>query len=112
MATQSHRSNGPQGPTTAGPPESSPLWAASVPSGDELPGNGNEDAMTSSGKIRARVGYKWILTLLFAFAISLLNSTEARADDRCVLDYGGVIDGLVTANPPAQLQIDGNCIIR
>ena len=68
--------------------------------------------MTSGGKIHARAGYKWILTLLFAFAISLLNSTEARADDRCVLDYGGVIDGLVTPNPPAQLQIDGNCIIR
>src|SRR5262245_28383284 len=68
--------------------------------------------MTSGGKIHERVGYKWIVTILFAFAISLLGANEARADDRCVLDHGGVIDGLVTANPPAQLQIDGNCVIR
>src|SRR5258705_6558431 len=67
--------------------------------------------MTSSGKIHARVGYKWIVTLLFAFAISLLNATEARAE-RCVADLGGVVDGFVTPNPPAQIQIDGNCIIR
>src|SRR5215471_3460067 len=68
--------------------------------------------MSSSGTIHGRVGYKWIVTLLFFFAISLLNAKEARADDRCVLDYGGVIDGKVNPNPPAQLQIDGNCIIR
>src|SRR5262245_14881130 len=68
--------------------------------------------MTSSGKIHVRAGYKWMVTLLFAFAISLLGATEARAEERCVADLGGVIDGLVTPNPPAQVQIDGNCTIR
>src|SRR5215470_8437170 len=68
--------------------------------------------MTSSGTIRVRAGYKWIVTLLFAIAISVLNAKEARADERCVADLGGVIDGFVTPNPPSQVQIDGNCIIR
>src|SRR5262245_41735472 len=68
--------------------------------------------MTSSGTIRMRAGYKWIVTLLFAIAISVLNAKEARADERCVADLGGVIDGFVTPNPPPQIQIDGNCIIR
>src|SRR5881396_1436059 len=67
--------------------------------------------MTSSRKIHVRVRYKWIVTLLFAFAISLLNATEARAE-RCVADLGGVVDGFVTPNPPSQIQIDGNCVIR
>ena len=67
--------------------------------------------MTSSGKFHVRVRYKWIVPLLFVFAISLLNATEARAE-RCVADLGGVIDGFVTPNPPSQIQIDGNCIIR
>src|SRR5262245_37043202 len=64
------------------------------------------------GRIFEKVGYKWIVTLLFVFAVSLLNSTEARADDRCVADLGGVLDGFVTPNPPAQIQIDGNCTFR
>src|SRR5438067_792131 len=52
MATQSHRSNGPQGLMTAGPPESSPHCGLPRSlSGDELPGNGNEGPMTSGGKI-------------------------------------------------------------
>src|SRR5215470_12931930 len=68
--------------------------------------------MTSGCKIPVRVGYKWIVTLLFVFAISLLNANEARADDRCVADLGGVLDGFVTPNPPSQIQIDGNCVIR
>src|SRR5215813_602581 len=68
--------------------------------------------MTSNGKIHVKAGYKWIVTLLFVFAISLLNAVQARAEDRCVADLGGVIDGLVTPNPPAQVQIDGNCTIR
>src|SRR5262245_2011161 len=67
--------------------------------------------MTSGRKFHVRVRYKWIATLLFAFAISLLGSTEARAE-RCVADLGGVVDGFVTPNPPSQIQIDGNCIIK
>src|SRR5262245_50383284 len=55
---------------------------------------------------------QWLVTLLFVFAVSLLNANEARADDRCVADLGGVLDGFVTPNPPSQIQIDGNCIIR
>src|SRR5690242_2049642 len=62
--------------------------------------------MSFSGK------YKWIATLLVVFAISLLNAKEARADVRCVLDLGGVLDGNVTPNPPSQIQIDGNCTIK
>src|SRR5262245_44128383 len=68
--------------------------------------------MNTLGGSRVRVGYKWIVTLLFAFAISLLGATEARAADRCVADLGGLLDGFVTPNPPSQIQIDGNCIIR
>jgi large repetitive protein len=49
--------------------------------------------------------------LLFIFAALLLNATEARAE-RCVADLGGVVDGVVTPNPPSQIQIDGNCAIR
>src|SRR5262245_42512691 len=55
---------------------------------------------------------QWLVTLLFVFAVSLLNANEARAEDRCVADLGGVLDGNITPNPPAQIQIDGNCIIR
>src|SRR5215831_15250483 len=69
--------------------------------------------MTSSGKIHVRVGYKWIVTLLFACVLSLLSATPARAQsDGCVSTYGGLIDGKVNPVPPAHLQIDGNCIIR
>src|SRR5262249_26269815 len=69
--------------------------------------------MASSGKIRVRVGYKWMVTLLFAFAISL-SATEARAQSSvdCVADRGGVIDGFVNPVSPAQINIDGNCTIR
>ncbi len=69
--------------------------------------------MTSSRKIHVKSGYKWIVTLLFAFAMSLLTATPARAQsDGCVSTYGGVIDGKVNPVPPAHIQIDGNCIIR
>ena len=69
--------------------------------------------MTSSGTNKARVGHSWIAILLFAFAISLLTATPARAQsDGCVATYGGVIDGKVNPVPPAHIQIDGNCIIR
>src|SRR5262249_8106492 len=69
--------------------------------------------MTSSGKIRVSVGYKWMVTLLFAFAISLI-ATPARAQSSvdCVADRGGVIDGFVNPVSPAQINIDGNCTIR
>jgi uncharacterized repeat protein (TIGR01451 family) len=57
------------------------------------------------------VGYKWIVTLLFALALPLLNATPAQAE-RCVAELGGVVDGFVTPNPPSQIQIDGNCTIK
>src|SRR5262245_27587011 len=67
--------------------------------------------MTSSGTTRLRSAYKWIVSLLFVFAVPLLNATEARAE-RCVADLGGVVDGFVTPIAPSQIQIDGNCTIR
>ncbi|PYR85712.1 MAG: hypothetical protein DMG19_14475, partial [Acidobacteria bacterium] len=69
--------------------------------------------MTSSGTIHVRAGHSWIAILLFAFAMSLLTATPARAQsDGCVSTYGGVIDGKVNPVPPAHIQFDGNCIIR
>src|SRR5262245_15316319 len=68
--------------------------------------------MTLRSTIHLRISYKWLAILLFAFAIQLLSATEARATDRCIADLGGVLDGRVTPNPPAQVQLDGNCIIR
>src|SRR5256712_3280561 len=69
--------------------------------------------MTTSRKIHVKLGYKWIVTLLFAFAMSLLTATPARAQsDGCVANFGGVIDGKVNPVPPAHIDIDGNCIIR
>src|SRR5262245_60889237 len=70
--------------------------------------------MTHSGKIHVRLGYKWILTLLFVFAISLLHANEAQAQGgvNCVADRGGVIDGFVNPVSPSQINIDGNCTIR
>jgi uncharacterized repeat protein (TIGR01451 family) len=69
--------------------------------------------MTSSGKIHVRVGYKWIVTLLFAFAISLTATpAQAQSSVDCVADRGGVIDGFVNRVSPSQINIDGNCTIR
>src|SRR5213592_2111382 len=69
--------------------------------------------MTSSGTIHVGAGHSWIAILLFAFAMSLLTATPARAQsDGCVSTYGGVIDGKVSPVPPAHIQFDGNCIIR
>ena len=69
--------------------------------------------MISSGTIHVRAGHSWIAILLFAFAMSLLTATPARAQsDGCVSTYGGVIDGKVNPVPPAHIQFDGNCIIR
>src|SRR5689334_1292555 len=67
--------------------------------------------MTLSSTIHVRVNYRWIAILLFAFTMSLFSATPALAD-RCVADLGGVVDGFVTPNPPAQIQIDGNCTIK
>src|SRR6266851_657723 len=84
MATQSHRSNGPRSPTTAGPPKSSPQRGS------------------------------WIKILLFPFALLLLSAVPARSQSvgGCVANFGGVIDGFVTPVPPSQINIDGNCTIR
>src|SRR5437773_3820842 len=70
--------------------------------------------MTSSGTIHVRVGHSWIPILLFAFAMSLLTATPARAQSSlgCVADFGGVIDGKVIPVTPTHIDIDGNCIIR
>src|SRR5688572_27248338 len=114
MATQSHRSNGPTGPMTAGPPESSPhqLWpvSPSVPATHSL-GNGTRASMIANGRNYVKVGCSWIGILLFAFALSLLTAAPAQAED-CVADLGGVLDGAITPVPPSQIQIDGNCTIR
>src|SRR5262245_28145888 len=50
---------------------------------------GTRAYMTSSDKISARVGYKWIVTLLFAFAISLLTATTARASQISFISVTG-----------------------
>ena len=69
--------------------------------------------MTSSGKIHLRVGYKWMVTLLFAFAISLIAApAQAQSSVDCVADRRGVINGLVNPVSPSQINIDGNCTIR
>src|SRR6266536_506668 len=112
MATQSHRSNGPTGPTTAGPPEFQSKGVDCLGPRDEFAWYSERRAyMTSSDTSNVRVGYSWIVFLLFALAASLLTATPAWADD-CVADRGGVIDGFVDPVPPSQIQIDGNCTIR
>ena len=45
--------------------------------------------MTSSGKIHARAGCKWIVILLFAFALSLLNATPASATQISFVSVAG-----------------------
>src|SRR5689334_6878849 len=105
MATQSHRSNGPLGPTTAGPPESSPCVDCLGPFRDELLEMGTRAYMTSIGTIHVRAGYKWIGILLFTCLLSLLTATPAQAQsDGCVSTYGGVIDGKLNPVPPAHIQ--------
>src|SRR5262245_43884845 len=70
--------------------------------------------MTHSGKIHLGLGYKWIVTLLFVFAVSLLTATPAPAQGGvdCVAERGGLIDGFVNPVAPSQINIDGNCTIR
>src|SRR6266571_955166 len=115
MATQSHRSNGPRGPTTAGPPESSPQrgLTRSLPATNRLV-SGTRAWMTSSNTNNARLRGSWIKILLFAFGLLLLSAVPARAQSvgGCVANFGGVIDGFVNPVPPSQINIDGNCTIR
>src|SRR2546427_13292857 len=115
MATQSHRSNGPRGPTTAGPPESSPQrgLTRSLPATNCLV-MGTRAWMTSSDTNNARPRGSWIKILLFAFGLLLLSAVPARAQSvgGCVANFGGVIDGFVNPVPPSQINIDGNCTIR
>jgi uncharacterized repeat protein (TIGR01451 family) len=71
--------------------------------------------MTLNSTTRERAGCKWILILLFAGVVSLLSAKPAQAQSalNCVSDFGGILDGNVNPiNPPSQLSIDGNCIIR
>src|SRR5687768_14228699 len=111
MATQSYRSNGPQGPTTAGPPESSPLRGLprSLPTTNCLV-MGTRAYMTSRNTGRVRMSYSWIGILLFIFLLSHLTAAPAQAED-CVADLGGVVDGFVNPVAPSQIQIDGSCTI-
>src|SRR2546423_503792 len=106
---------GPEGPMTAGPPDSSPQRG--------LPSSfrrrirlviGTRAYMVSSGTIHVRVGKSWIGILLFLFALLLLTAVPARAQSvgGCVANFGGVIDGFVNPAPPSQINIDGNCTIR
>src|SRR5215475_11556672 len=113
MATQSHRSNGLRGPTTAGPPESSPGATASFPM-KFAGGNGTRAYMTSTDTHNTKPRGSWIKILLFAFALLLLSAVPARAQSvgGCVANLGGVIDGFVNPVPPSQINIDGNCTIR
>src|SRR5215813_13383926 len=113
MATQSHRSNGLRGPTTAGPPESSPGATASFPM-KFAGGNGTRALMTSGNTNKPRPRGSWIKILLFAFALLLLTAVPARAQSvgGCVANFGGVIDGFVNPVPPSQINIDGNCTIQ
>src|SRR5215510_12147518 len=113
MATQSHRSNGLRGPTTAGPPESSPGATASFPM-KFAGGNGTRAYMTSTDPHNTKPRGSWIKILLFAFALLLLSAVPARAQSvgGCVANLGGVIDGFVNPVPPSQINIDGNCTIR
>src|SRR5438093_10770667 len=113
MATQSHRSNGPGGPTTAGPPESSPRRGRlrSLPIAVNTRGSGAKATMTVSDSIIAKLSRRAIFLLPMLFALWAGTSSEARAD-ACVADRGGLIDGYIDPVPPSQIQIDGNCTIR
>src|SRR5262245_16668096 len=114
MATQSHRSNGPRGPTTAGPPESSPRRGLprSLPRRRNRSASGARASMVSGGTHRSRGGVRWLRVLPLGLVLSLLAVAPALALD-CVAGAGGIIDGFVNyPNPPAQINIDGNCTIR
>jgi uncharacterized repeat protein (TIGR01451 family) len=70
--------------------------------------------MTFSSTIRQRVSLKWIAILLFTGALSLLSAAPAQAQSSlsCVANFNGLVDGNVNPVPPAQLEIDGSCVIR
>src|SRR5688572_9344357 len=67
--------------------------------------------MITSDTNNTRPRGSWIRILLFPFVLMLLSAVPALAE-RCVADLGGLVDGFVTPNPPAQIQIDGNCRIQ
>src|SRR5689334_6957952 len=68
--------------------------------------------MTSSSTNNVSVGHRWFGILLCAIVLLLLSSVSARAEDGCVADHRGLIDGFINPVPPAHLLIDGNCTIR
>src|SRR5215467_9681957 len=69
--------------------------------------------MTSSTNNARPLG-SWIKIPLFSLALLLLSAVPARAQSvgGCVANFGGLINGFVTPNPPSQLNIDGNCTIE
>src|SRR5262245_22018461 len=67
--------------------------------------------MGSGRTISGSSGDSWIAILLSLFALWMLPTSSAHAED-CVADLGGVLDGFVTPVAPAQIQVDGNCTIR
>src|SRR5437868_3220478 len=70
--------------------------------------------MISNSTNSARPRGSWMKILLLPFALLLLSATATQAQSvgGCVQNFGGVIDGFVTPNPPSQIHIDGNCTIR
>jgi len=70
--------------------------------------------MTSSDTNNTKPRGSWIKILLFTFTLLLLGAVPARAQSvgGCVVNFGGVIDGIVNPVPPSQINIDGNCTIR
>jgi hypothetical protein len=69
--------------------------------------------MTSSNMHNPRRRDSWIKILLFSLALLLLTAIPAHAADNCPSPQNnGVIDGFVNPAPPAQINIQGNCIIR
>jgi uncharacterized repeat protein (TIGR01451 family) len=69
--------------------------------------------MTSSNMHNPRRRGSWIKILLFSLALLLLTAIPAHAADNCPSPQNnGVIDGFVNPVPPAQINIQGNCIIR
>src|SRR5229473_1628779 len=101
------------GPTTAGPPESSPGGDCLVP--DEIVSvSGTRAEMTSSNTNNARPRGSWIKILLFPLVVLLLSAVPAQAQStvNCPSQSGPVIDGFVNPVPPVNVQIDGNCTFR
>jgi uncharacterized repeat protein (TIGR01451 family) len=68
---------------------------------------------TSGAITSARARHNWIAVLLCACALLLLGARPAHAQTstNCVGTYGGLLDGNITP-VPANLQIDGACVIK